>query len=109
MAEDERKNYEQKAAIITKRMMSKLYALEAKALEAKMNTSENIDKLDHELEDIAKQRKELEAKYQDLVSASNTQWRNLSNEFEELVNKISADKQDFYERKRHNILHDMLT
>jgi len=98
MAEDERKNYEQKAEIITKKMMSRLYALESKALEAKMNTKENIDKLDHELEDIAKQRKELETKYQDLVSASNTQWRNLSNEFEELVNKISADKQDFYER-----------
>jgi chromosome segregation ATPase len=98
MAEDERKNYEQKAEIITKKVMSKLYELESKALEARMNTKENIDKLDKELEDIAKQRKDLETKYQDLVNASNTQWRNLSSEFEELVNQINADKQDFYQR-----------
>jgi len=98
MAEDERKNYEQNAEIITKKMMSKLYELESKALEAKMNTEENIEKLDKELENIAKQRKDLETKYQDLVNASSKQWRNLSNEFESLVNQINADKQDFYQR-----------
>ncbi|MCF8336229.1 MAG: hypothetical protein K9H65_06475 [Bacteroidales bacterium] len=98
MAEDERKSYEQKAEIISKKMLSRLYDLESKALEAKMNTQENIDKLDKELEDIAKQRKELETKYHDLVNSSNSQWQNLYNEFEEVVNQINADKQDFYEK-----------
>ncbi|MGM0530772.1 MAG: hypothetical protein ACQER7_05425 [Bacteroidota bacterium] len=98
MAEDERKNYEQKAELITKRMMSKLYALEAKALEARMNTTENIDKLDKELEDIARKRKNLETKYQDLVNAGKSQWQNLYTDFEELVNQINADKHDFYEK-----------
>lgn len=98
MAEQERKNYEQRAEVITKKLMSKLYALESKALEAKMNTVQNIDKLEEELKNLEKHRKELETKYYDLVHSSDSQWRNISTDFEQMVNQINIDKQDFYEK-----------
>lgn len=98
MAENERQNYEQRAEVIMKKLMSRLYALEAKALEASMDNSQDIDKLDEELEEFGKQRKQLETKYYDLIHASDSQWRNLSHEFEELVNSLNAENQEFYER-----------
>ena len=98
MATSERKSYEQKAEVITKRLLSRLYAIETRSLQAKMQAEENINKLNNELGDIASQREELETKYYDLVHASETQWKNVSEEFENLVNQINMDKQAFYEK-----------
>jgi len=97
MAED-RKSYEQRAEIIAKRLMSKIYALESKALEAKLDALQNRDKLEKQVEHLSKQREELEKKYYDLVNASESQWRNVSEDFESLINSISSENQDFYER-----------
>jgi len=97
MAED-RKSYEQRAEIIAKKLMSKIYALESKALEAKLDALQNRDKLEKQVEHLGKQREELEKKYYDLVHASESQWRNVSEDFEALINSISSENQDFYEK-----------
>ena len=97
MAED-RKSYEQRAEIIAKRLMSKIYALESKALEAKLDALQNRDKLEKQVEHLSKQKKKIKKKYYDLVNASESQWRNVSEDFESLINSISSENQDFYER-----------
>jgi predicted nucleic acid-binding Zn-ribbon protein len=98
MSTSERKSYEQKAEVITKKLLSRLYALETRSLQARMQAEENINKLNKELGDLASQREELEKKYYDLAHASETQWKNVSEEFENLVNQINIDKQAFYEK-----------
>jgi DNA repair exonuclease SbcCD ATPase subunit len=95
---EERKSYEQRAEIIAKRLLSKIYAQESKALEAKMDALQNKEKLEKQVEALGNQREELEKKYYDLVNASESQWQNVSEDFEKLINSISSDKQDFYER-----------
>jgi len=95
---EERKSYEQRAEIIAKKLLSKIYALESKALEAKMDALQNQDKLEKQAEDLAQQRKELENKYYDLVHASDSQWQNVSEDFEALINQVNSDKQHFYEK-----------
>lgn len=103
---EERKSYEQRAEIIAKKLLSKIYALESKALEAKMDAIQNQDKLEKQVEELASQRKELETKYYDLVHASDSQWQNVSEDFETLINQINSDKQYFYE-KAQGWLNDM--
>jgi len=103
---EERKSYEQRAEIIAKKLLSKIYALESKALEAKMDAIQNQDKLEKQVEDLSQQRKELENKYYDLVHASDSQWQNVSEDFETLINQINTDKQHFYE-KAQGWLNDM--
>ena len=95
---EERKSYEQRAEIIAKKLLSKIYALESRALEAKLDAIQNKDKLEEQVKSLVQQREELEKKYYDLVNASESQWQNVSEDFETLINSISSDKQDFYER-----------
>ncbi len=97
MAED-RTSYEERAEIIAKRLLSKIYAMESKALEAKMDALRNQDKLEEQIKLLARQREELEQKYNELVNASEEQWSNVSDDFENLINSINSDKQAFYER-----------
>jgi len=103
---EERKSYEQRAEVIAKKLLSKIYALESKALEAKMDALQNRDKLEKQVEDLVRQRKELEQKYYDLVHASDSQWRNVSEDFEALINQINTDRQQFYD-KAQGWLNDM--
>ncbi len=107
MAED-RRSYEQRAEIIAKKLLSKIYALESKALEAKMDAIQNQDKLEEQVQELASQREDLEKKYYDMVNATDEDWQNVSQDFETVINNINSDKQYFYERAQ-GWLNDMST
>jgi chromosome segregation ATPase len=107
MAED-RRSYEQRAEIIAKKLLSKIYALESKALEAKMDAIQNQDKLEKQVQELASQREDLEKKYYDMVNATDDDWQNVSQDFETVINNINSDKQYFYERAQ-GWLNDMST
>lgn len=107
MAED-RRSYEQRAEIIAKKLLSKIYALESKALEAKMDAVQNQDKLEKQVQQLASQREDLEKKYNDMINATDEDWQGVSQDFETVINNINSDKQYFYERAQ-GWLNDMST
>lgn len=107
MAED-RRSYEQRAEIIAKKLLSKIYALESKALEAKMDAVQNQDKLEKQVQELASQREDLEKKYNDMINATDEDWQSVSQDFETVINNINSDKQYFYERAQ-GWLNDMST
>ena len=102
---EERQTYEKRAEILTKKIMSKIYALEYKALETKLNAEQGITKLDSKLEDMEQQlnqlkeeRETLNRKYEEMIKASQEKWQEVSGNFEEYLNQVSLGKQDFAER-----------
>jgi hypothetical protein len=94
----ERKDYEIKAEIIVKQLKAKIYELEAKALEAKMNADSGMSDLEENINRLANQREKLDAKYDELKNASNDKWEALVSEFEEFLEIVNADKQDFSDK-----------
>jgi len=102
---EQRKVYEKRAEILTKKLLSKIYALEYKTLEAKMNAEEGLNNLgdqmgdiDAKLNSLKEEREALETNYRSMLEASEAKWKEISQKFEDYVEKISAEKQDFYER-----------
>lgn len=102
---EQRTVYEKRAEILTKKILSKIYALEYKTLEAKMNAEEglnnlggNVEELNTKLKKLAEERDELENKYRNMLESSEDQWQKISQEYEDFIEKVSTDKQDFYER-----------
>jgi uncharacterized coiled-coil DUF342 family protein len=102
---EQRTVYEKRAEILTKKILSKIYALEYKTLEAKMNAEEglnnlggNIEDLNDKLKKLAEERDELEKKYRNMLEAPENEWKKISQEYEDFLEKVSVDKQEFYER-----------
>jgi uncharacterized protein involved in exopolysaccharide biosynthesis len=100
-----REIYERRSEILTKKLLSKLYSMEADILESRMKAGKNIDKVNEQindwqqqLKDISNEREKLNKLYQDMVAASENKWNEASRAFEEYAEKVSAEKQDFYER-----------
>ncbi|MEA2106125.1 MAG: hypothetical protein U9P82_05325 [Bacteroidota bacterium] len=96
--EQERKDYEIRAEIIVKQLLSKIYELEAKALETKLNAEKNMKEVDERLDSLKKQREELEQKFDQLKKAGQDKWESLVMEFEEFLAEVNNDKQVFYEK-----------
>jgi hypothetical protein len=94
----ERKDYEMRAEIIVKQLLSKIYELEAKALETKLHAEKSIKEVDERLDSLKKQREELEQKFARLKNAGQDQWESLVMEFEEFLAEVNNDKQVFYEK-----------
>lgn len=94
----QRKDYEIKAEIIVKQLKSKIYELEAKALEAKQNATSGMSDLEEKIKTLANQREKLDSKFDELKNASEDKWDNLVAEFEEFLEIVNADKQDFTDK-----------
>jgi len=102
---EQRTVYEKRAEILTKKILSKIYALEYKTLEAKMNAEEGLNNLGDQtgdlntkLKKLKEEREELEKNYRSMLEASEEEWKKVSQQYEDFIDKISKDKQDFYER-----------
>ncbi len=102
---EQRTVYEKRAEILTKKILSKIYALEYKTLEAKMNAEEGLNnlgdqtgELNTKLKKLKEEREELEKKYRGMLESSEEKWKEVSQQYEDFIDKVSKDKQDFYER-----------
>ena len=99
--ESKRAMYEHRAEILTKKMLSRIYALEAKALEAKLGMQKEVqrttDKMtwDEYLERLSKERDNLNKKYQELIKASEKNWNDIYEQFGEYTDKLHEMRQDY--------------
>jgi len=108
--EKKRKIYEKRSEILTKRLLSRIYALEADYLESKMKTGKNIDQINEQVsnygehlqnlskEKLSKERERLNNLYEEMVDASGNKWEEASAAFEAYAEKIGKEKLSFYER-----------
>ena len=108
--EKKRKIYEKRSEILTKRLLSKIYSVEADYLESKMKAGKNMDKLTEQMshyekhlknlsrETLREEKEKLNQLYQNMVDASGDKWEEASAAFEAYAEKISSENQSFYER-----------
>lgn len=92
-----KQEYKKQAEIIQKRLMARIYEMEAKALEAKMQAEGGLGNMDKKLEDLNKQKDELDKKFKDLQKATDDKWDKVVKDFEKSVDVINEDKQTFME------------
>lgn len=103
--EKKREIYEKRSEILTKKLLSKIYAMEASYLESRMNARESMDEIsekvsdwEKQMKDLSDEREKLNQLYQNMVNASKDKWDDASAAFEEYAEKVNAEKQNFYER-----------
>jgi len=100
----QREMYEKRAEITTKKLLSKIYAMEAKALEAKQNTQEKAKKASEQvnweetLNKLSEERENLNKKYQELIQSTQKNWNDLYEQFESYAGQVSNLREDFTER-----------
>jgi DNA anti-recombination protein RmuC len=105
-----RKIYEKRSEILTKRLLSRIYALEADALESKMKAGKELDQISEQVsnygdhlenlskEKLSKEREKLSQLYREMVDASGSKWEEASAAFEAYADEIGREKLSFYER-----------
>ena len=108
--EKKRKIYEKRSEILTKRLLSRIYALEADALESKMKAGKDLDQISEQVsnygdhlenlskEKLSKEREKLSQLYQEMLDATGSKWEEASAAFEAYADKIGQEKLSFYER-----------
>jgi len=103
--EKKREIYEKRSEILTKKLLSKIYALEASYLESRMNARKSMDEINEkvgdwekQMKDLSNEREKLNQLYQNMISASKDKWDEASAAFEEYAETVNAEKQNFYER-----------
>src|SRR6056297_870779 len=96
--DQERKDYEIRAEIIVKKLLSKIYDMEAKVLETELSAQSSKKDVEEKMESLQNQREELEHKFKELKNAGKDKWDSLVMEFEEFLAKVNNDKQAFYEK-----------
>jgi DNA-binding ferritin-like protein len=103
--EKKREIYEKRSEILTKKLLSKIYALEANYLESRMNAGKSMNEVtekvsdwEKKLKDLSNEREKLNQLYQNMVNASKDKWEETSAAFETYAEKVNAEKQNFYER-----------
>lgn len=99
--DEKRKYYEQRSEVLVKKMLSKIYELEAKALEAKMNTSEDLKDLSSQITELKNHREKLQEKYSQMLNASEEKWDEIATQFENYLEEIRPDKSEFYNRAQN--------
>ena len=101
---NKRKLYEKRAEILTKRLLSRLYSLEARAMETQLDVQKGIDKIndkidwDSRIQKIKEERENLNSKYQEMINASGEKWEQISGAFENYFNQINENRRDVSER-----------
>ena len=93
-----RNEYETRAEIIVKQLKAKIYELEAKAIEAKLNAKSGLGELDKKIKSLKNQREKLDQKFDELKNASKEKWSIFVSEFEEFIEIVNTDKQSFSEK-----------
>lgn len=103
--EKKREIYQQRSEILTKKLLSKIYAMEASYLESRMKAKKNMDQVseqmkdwEQQLKDLDEERKKLNQLYQDMIGSTQAKWEEASAAFEKYAEQVNAEKQDFYER-----------
>ncbi len=103
--EKKREIYEKRSEILTKKLLSKMYDMEANYLEAKMNARKNLDEINKELsnweeqiKNLDEEKEKLNSLYQNMIDSSQEKWNEAATAFEEYAEKVNAEKQNFYER-----------
>ena len=103
--EKKREIYEKRSEILTKKLLSKIYALEASYLESRMNARKSMDEINEkvgdwekQMKDLSNEREKLNQLYQNMINASKDKWDEASAAFESYAEKVNAEKQNFYER-----------
>ena len=66
-----RNEYEIRAEIIVKQLKAKIYELEAKALDAKLDAKSGLEELERKLKSLKNQREKLDQKFEDQVRKVN--------------------------------------
>ena len=94
----ERNEYEVRAEIIVKQLKAKIYELEAKALEAKLNAKSGLKELEQKIKSLKDQREKLDNKFGELKNASMEKWGLIVSEFEEFLEIVNSDKHNFSEK-----------
>lgn len=100
----QREMYEKRAEITTKKLLSRIYALEAKALEARQNAQKAAKKASDQvnwedtLNKLSEERDNLNRKYQELIQSSENNWNDLYEKFESYAEQVSNLREDFTER-----------
>jgi len=100
-----REIFEKRSEILTKKLLSKIYAMEADFLESQMKASKNLNKLSEQANDwkdqlsnLYEEREKLKKLHQNMVDATEGKWQEAASAFEEYAEKINAEKQNYYER-----------
>ncbi len=99
-----RNYYEKRAEIMTKKMLSKLYSLEASAMETRLNVQKGIDKVNDKvdwqsrIEQLSKERENLNQRYEQMLEASNEKWQEFATSFENYFNQVNQNRRDAAER-----------
>lgn len=99
----QREIYEKRAEIMTKRLLSRIYALEAKALETRQDASKSMKKLnknvnwDETLNKLKEERENLNKRYQELIKASEKNWNQMYERFGEYTDRLNSLREDYSE------------
>jgi len=99
----QREIYEKRAEIMTKRLLSRIYSLEAKALEARQDAKKSMQKLnknvnwDETLNKLKEERENLNDRYQELIKASEKNWNEMYERFGEYTDRLNSLREDYTE------------
>jgi hypothetical protein len=99
-----RKYYEKRAEIMTKKLLSKIYSMEASAMETQLNLKKGVDKVNDKIdwqkrvEQLSEERENLNQRYQQMLEASNEKWQEFSTSFENYFNQVNQKRRDTAER-----------
>jgi len=99
----QREIYEKRAEIMTKRLLSRIYALEAKALETRQDARKSMQKLnesvnwDDTLNKLKEERENLNNRYQELIKASEKNWNEVYERFGEYTDRLNSLREDYSE------------
>jgi len=99
----QREIYEKRAEIMTKRLLSRIYALEAKALETRQDARKSMQKLnenvnwDETLNRLKEERENLNKRYQELTRASEKNWNEMYERFGEYTDRLNSLREDYTE------------
>ena len=113
----QREMYEKRAEITTKKLLSKIYALEAKALEARQNAQEAAHQAreqvnwEETLNKLSEEKENLNSKYRELIQSSEKNWQDVYGKFESYAEQVSNLREDFTERSSGwiNSLNDQIS
>lgn len=105
---NKKKNYEKRSEILSKRLLSKMYALEANYMESRLSADESLDQINEQVtaweqqlknlseNTLKKERENLNQLYLSVISASKEERENTAAALEQYLEKINGKKKDFY-------------
>jgi uncharacterized coiled-coil DUF342 family protein len=99
-----RKIYERRAEIWTKKLLARIYDMEARAMETQLNVQKGLDKVNDQIDwdarvkKLAEERENLTGRFQDMINSSNEKWKEFSTSFENYFNQVTQNRMNITER-----------